>query len=178
MKRYKKEDIQTHSEHFRAEHPAVNVKCRQNIAPYKIAEHFGCSEDQAEKASEYAFQAAQEQFWESVQDTAREILKDKTLLVYSEGRSGGWLVVHGLDDLESWDAVAVTRWNKFEKAIRAEVDYVTSKEHVFEDIAANEWHRDGSELYNFIDTKEGKTVLIPDLKEYIKKHEQGYLATA
>ena len=141
MKRYTKGDIETHSEHFRHEHPAINVKCYKFIRTDEIADHFGCSEETAQKAAEYSFHSACEQFWESVQDTAREILHDKTLQVYSEGRSGGWLVVFGMDDLESWDAVAVGRWHKFEITIRAQVNDLTSKEHVFEDIAANEWHR-------------------------------------
>ena len=42
--------------------------------------------------------------------------------VYSDGRSGGWLVVHGLPDVESWDAIDLGRWAKFEKMIRGLVD--------------------------------------------------------
>ena len=37
--------------------------------------------------------------------------------VYSEGRSGGWLVVSGLDDVESWDAIALGRWARFQRQI-------------------------------------------------------------
>jgi hypothetical protein len=42
--------------------------------------------------------------------------------VYSDGRSGGWLVVHGLPDVETWDAIALGRWAKFNKMIRDLVD--------------------------------------------------------
>jgi hypothetical protein len=42
--------------------------------------------------------------------------------VYSAGRSGGWLVVSGLPDVESWDAIALGRWVKFEEEVRAIAD--------------------------------------------------------
>ena len=38
--------------------------------------------------------------------------------VYSEGRQGGWCVVHGLPDIETWDAIALGRWARFEKEIK------------------------------------------------------------
>jgi hypothetical protein len=38
--------------------------------------------------------------------------------VYSEGRSGGWCVVHGLADIESWDAIALGRWARFAKVVK------------------------------------------------------------
>lgn len=42
--------------------------------------------------------------------------------VYSDGRSGGWLVVHGLPDVETWDAIALGQWAKFNKLIRGLAD--------------------------------------------------------
>ena len=45
-----------------------------------------------------------------------------------------------------------------------EIAWLCSAEKVFEDIAANEWAKPGAELYNFIDTKDGKTQCIADLK--------------
>lgn len=42
--------------------------------------------------------------------------------VYSAGRSGGWLVVDGLPDIDEWDAIALGRWRRFDAAIRAIAD--------------------------------------------------------
>ena len=42
--------------------------------------------------------------------------------VYAEGRSGGWLVVDGLPSVDTWDAVALGRWRRFERYVRAAVD--------------------------------------------------------
>lgn len=39
--------------------------------------------------------------------------------VYSEGRQGGWCVVHGLPDIEEWDAIALGRWARFAKGVTA-----------------------------------------------------------
>lgn len=38
--------------------------------------------------------------------------------VYAAGRSGGWLVVSGLPDVEAWDAIDLARWRRFERLIR------------------------------------------------------------
>lgn len=38
--------------------------------------------------------------------------------VYSEGRQGGWCVVHGLPDIEEWDAIALGRWARFAKGVK------------------------------------------------------------
>lgn len=37
------------------------------------------------------------------------------------GRSGGWLEVSGLPPVDEWDAVALGRWRRFERCVRAEV---------------------------------------------------------
>lgn len=42
--------------------------------------------------------------------------------VYSEGRSGGWCVVHGLPEIEEWDAIALGRWARFEKGVKLIAD--------------------------------------------------------
>lgn len=41
------------------------------------------------------------------------------LKMYQDGRSGGWLVVEGLPDVESWDAVMVSRWARFARVARS-----------------------------------------------------------
>jgi len=62
-----------------------------------------------------AEEIARETGWEDAKDLAAEMFSG--IHVYSSGRSGGWLVVHGLEDVESWDAIAVTRWAKFQRGV-------------------------------------------------------------
>ena len=134
----KKSDIQFHSDGFRASHPAVNVKDRSRYMLPQIMERFRCCSDTAEKAHRYAWEMHQESFWERAQESADHHL-GSGLKVYSEGRQGGWLVVHGLPEVESWDAIRVSAWSRFAKEMRAEVDYQTSFEAIADSITANDW---------------------------------------
>jgi hypothetical protein len=59
--------------------------------------------------------------------------------VYSKGRSSGWLTVHGLPPVESWDAVDLARWRRFEREVESDVEYRTSAEYTLEAIEANGW---------------------------------------
>lgn len=137
--------------------PAINVKAYRWPSIAGIAERFGCSHDAAQRALEYARESAQQRFWEDVQETAEHYLGE--VKVWQEGRSGGWLVVDGLPEIESWDAIQLSKWARFEKAVRTEIGYLTSAESVCEDIDANQWTEEGAELYNFVDTASGpKTV--------------------
>jgi hypothetical protein len=173
MTMYKKDDVDIHSEGFgRRGHPAVNVKV-QKFPSLDLEERFGCSEEQAEKAGQFAFEAACQRFWEEVDDIAREIF-GKHVKVYSEGRSGGWAVVNGLDSIEEWDAVMLGKWHKFENTLKKEVEYLTSKDYVLQEIEANEWYKDGSEEYNFYEFKDGHSESIPDLKK--KAADAGFAA--
>lgn len=61
---------------------------------------------------DWAWDAALEQGWERLKEDAREVFGDR-VKVYSEGRSGGWAVLHGLPDVESWDAIALSRFARF-----------------------------------------------------------------
>jgi hypothetical protein len=134
----KKSDIETHSDRFRPAHPAVNVKCRNFIGTAKIQERFRCCEKTAEKALGFVWGSGVEQFWEMAVEIASEALGSH-VKVYSEGRSGGWLVVHGLSEIESWDAIAVARWASFVKKIESQRDWFTSDEFAFDMIEANDW---------------------------------------
>lgn len=64
------------------------------------------------------FEAACESGWEYLQELAVEVF-GAGVKVYSEGRSGGWAIVEGLTDFDSWDAVDLGRWRKFEALARA-----------------------------------------------------------
>jgi hypothetical protein len=163
-------EITMHSEGYgRKQIPAVNVKC-YSFGRGITAEEFGCSEKDLERALELAYEAARERFWEIAQDEALEIL-GQGVAVYSEGRSSGWLVVDGLVDPEDWDDEMHAKWAEFEKWCETEIKYLASDEAVREDIAANEWHKPGSQLYNLIDDPEtGKPISVPDYKERERRY--------
>jgi len=145
MRRFTKADVEMHADGFgRAGHPAVNVKVYRFPSVDEIVDRFGCSEATAVKAGNYAFEMEQEVFWEDAKELAREVFGN--VKVYSEGRSGGWLVVHGLPDVGSWDAITVSAWGRFERQLKADIAYRTSKDSVFGDIEANEWAMDDASL--------------------------------
>lgn len=155
----KKTDIQTHRDGFgRKSRPAVNVKVYSFPTVADVQERFpACDDATAEKALECAFENSCSSFWECVQDTAEHYLSKRfgNVKVYSEGRSGGWLVVEGASDIESWNALDVSAWGNFARAINSDVQYRTSKEYVLEDIEANEYYKPLSDRFNFIDAKDG-----------------------
>lgn len=171
MPRYRKADIETHSEHYRGAKPAVNVKVYHYPTTSKVEDAFTCSEAVASQALQYAFESAQQRFWEDAQDVARDIF-GKHVKVYSQGRSGGWLVVEGInEDVGSWDAIAVSKWGRLATWAKREIEYLTSWDYVKDDIEANEWAKEGAELYNLLDLKDGRTVSLPELKNAHKPKE-------
>lgn len=159
-----KSQIKTHSDGFgRSSNPAINVKCRNFPSSANVSAKFGCSKETAEKAIDFAYECACANFWEQVQEQADYHL-GSGFKVYSEGRSSGWLTVHEMPDLESWDAIACAKWFRFEACIRADIAYRCELENVMAEIESNEWHKDGSEKYNFIDRADGSTACIADMK--------------
>lgn len=52
--------------------------------------------------------------------------------VYSAGRSGGWLAVTGLGDVDEWDLMDLNAWRKFNKYVRQ----IADEEYPYEFI----WH--------------------------------------
>jgi len=164
MPRYRKADIDTWAAFNHRRVPAVNVKVYHYPTTGKVEGAFNCSESAASQALQFAFESAQQRFWEDVQDVARDIF-GKHVKVYAEGRSGGWLIVDGInEDVESWDAIAVSRWGRLTKWCDREIDFLTSWEYVKDDIEANAWAKEGAELYNFLDLKDGRTVTMSELK--------------
>ena len=157
----KKSDIDTHGERGRI-YPAINVKVyRMGWNDETVSEHFKCSPETASKAARYSFESAQEQFWEDVKEEAHELFGN--VGVYSGGRSGGWLEVHDLPELEYWNAIMVSKWARLEKWVREEIAYLTSWDYHREAIESNQWAKDGAEKFNFTD-RNGKTECIADLK--------------
>jgi hypothetical protein len=164
MRGYTKADVDMHSDGFgQWRQPAVKVKVGAYPGVDQVTGRFGCSEGTAEKALQYAFASAAETFW---QETAPELAERYfgECCVYSEGRSGGWLVlapklrdglVTGrplLPAVEDWDGSMLNRWACFERAVRAEVDYMCSWEWVEGMISANEWAVDQTAIEGMIET--------------------------
>lgn len=112
---------------------AVNVKARHYPSAWKVSDHFGIPEDDAEELLETVFESSREYFWEQVQDVANEIFPCDTK-VYSAGRSGGWVVVWGLPDISYWDAIDLAKWRKFERICKAMRDFYCSWEYVTEEV--------------------------------------------
>lgn len=157
----RKSDIETRYEYGRRV-PAVNVKVYNVPSTNVVIERFGCDEKTAEQALSYSHDSQQQIFWEDIHAVVLDIFGSHAK-AYSAGRSGGWLVVNGLPDIESWDAIAVGRWAKLCKYCRDEIAYRTSAEAMLEDIEANQWAKPFAEQYNFVDTATGPKC-IADLK--------------
>lgn len=148
MRGFTKESIEYHSDGFGSSKPAVNVKVRDSLADgWRKWERSNPDHDPAftlnyieetfsDDYLEGCWQLACEDGWEMIEDDAREIFgrtsytdrngaRKYAVNVYSEGRSGGWAVVDGIDtDVESWDAIELDRWARFAKYARAYADDV------------------------------------------------------
>lgn len=71
--------------------------------------------------------------WEQLQAEAcniygHDMIEDRSgrhyrYRVYSQGRSGGWAIIDGIDaDVDSWDAIEFTRWKRFSTIARSIAD--------------------------------------------------------
>jgi len=144
---YSKEDVEFHSDGFRPSRPAVNVKVYGSISNVPLPLDLGRYSDDGGKTwkesrtdSEFThewleehlaedvelFNYACENGWNMLQEEAVEIfgksIYGKPITVYSEGRSGGWAIVDGLPEFESWNAVDLMRWRRFEIFAKATAD--------------------------------------------------------
>lgn len=131
---YTREDVET-----RSGHPCVNVKVYGSTRSVKLPmclcgsrpadqpdtpivweytdpefTHAWIEEHSNDSQADGAFALACESGWETIHEDAREIF-GVHVKVYSEGRSGGWAVVHGLPDIDTWDAIMLGKWRKFER---------------------------------------------------------------
>lgn len=174
-KRFCKADIQRHTDGwYGTYYPAVNVKVYKFPSVSQVEEAWPeIDKKTAEKALEYAWENACERFWEEFTDkeTLEYYFPNDSVRVYSTGRSGGWLIVQGLPPVEEWDAIRVAQWGRFVKAVKSEVDYLTSWEQVKEDIEANEYYKPYSSRFNFYDTDKG-TVCLADARADVMKYAE------
>ncbi len=166
----------------REAHPAINVKVYNfEMSTEAIMARFGCSEAVAQKAIEFAWDAAQRSFWEYWQtrdggtengfgDSSREYLYFPGFpdaRVESEGRSGGWFVVLGLPDTSEWGEALRASWAKLESDVEADVKYRSSADVVMGDIESNRWAEEGAEEFNFSDGP-GGTVCIAEVNRQVE----------
>jgi hypothetical protein len=144
MARFKKSDITFHSDGYRERKPAVNVKVYDSLAQ-GFAKWAAVEPDHdprftvewieanlSDEAQSDYFTFACENGIEDAENDAQELwgsrLYGRDVTVYTEGRSGGWLIVDGIDiDVESWDAIAVAKWGKFARWARATADYTMAR---------------------------------------------------
>ena len=161
---YRKSDVQTHNAggYNGPRYPAVNVKCYDWPDIDASIERFKCSRETAERAAQWAWESAQEQFWEIETEYATEHF-GRGVDAYSAGRSGGWLVVMGLPDIEYWDALDLAKWRGFESGVKRSVKAWAELEPILDTIDANRWAEENSERYNFTD-KDGATVCLADVE--------------
>lgn len=141
MKGFTKADVEYHGYAGRMV-PAVNVKVdlggymRQNKAYKSLWNAQETRPWVTEEQWNTAFYWACESGWEDLEEIARDIFGNNRYVdrqgatkyrinVYSEGRSGGWAIVDGIDeDVALWDAIALNRWAKFATAARRIADGV------------------------------------------------------
>lgn len=135
--------------------PALNVKSydRPEYTAERIMREFGCTEAAAERAAENVYESEREQFWEYDAlelinhvmhgDDGSEFkpsgLKESPYKVYSEGRSGGWLIVHGLAPVSEWDGAMFQKWRKYARLIKETIAWKLTWEAARELIECNEW---------------------------------------
>lgn len=145
---YSKQDVQTHYERGSHGNPAVNIKChlwengdlRGASFPTsllrEVADEHGHDadafvswwrtmvEEEEDRFYEMIWRAggwACESGFEYARELASEVF-DRKVDVWQEGRSGGWMAVHGLPSIEEWDAIALGRWRRFERYVRSMVE--------------------------------------------------------
>lgn len=132
----RKSEIRTHNSGYgRSSRPAVNIKVDlwgaftfellEGIGGKDFARWWIDMEDNDQQANgdmveEYHAFAAESAFEDAQNDA--EYHFGSRVKVYQEGRSGGWLVVENLPDLEEWDAIMVGKWATFQKGVEAMVE--------------------------------------------------------
>lgn len=145
-----KEDIEFHRLGFGySRTPAVNVKiyetwnkayqrwrCDNPDADPNFTEEWieeNISEDRMQGIWEHVVECG----WDELQDKAEEIY-GKHVKVYSEGRSGGWAYIEGINtDTETWDAIEFGMWRSFHKYARATANDIMWQ--LIDSIYINDW---------------------------------------
>ncbi len=130
---YSRDDVQTH---YGSDRPAVNIK-----VPYRSLEDAWKDHERDERTDDgftvewieenisgekldrlfwdaCSFELEYLEGWATSTEPGDSLFPDDRVTFEQDGRSGGWLVVHGLPDIEDWDAVRIARWRRFERIAR------------------------------------------------------------
>jgi hypothetical protein len=137
----KKEDVGRSYHQGRRGSPMLNVKAdRFYHAAEAVREKYRDTfpEAMVERAIEWAYESHVESFWKRAQEDA-EAIWGSGVRVFSAGRSGGWLVVERLPDVDTWDAIALGKWARFAKWRAGELSYLCGAEAALDTIEANGW---------------------------------------
>ena len=133
MRRYLKTDVEIHGDRGPAR-PAVRIKVYGNWRSVTLPLELGtCDGERVTTPAGFTREwvearpdAELQAFWDMACEVAVEDLISSAreefgpgVTVYQAGRSGGWLEVEGLPSLESWDAVRVAKWGRWERFCRA-----------------------------------------------------------
>lgn len=163
-RQYSKQSVQTRTDRgYGGYRPCVNVKAYSwpsDLAYMIWKEWPHVNLGHAAKVAEWAWEMAISCFWDewnTAEAMPRDYFPRHTVRIVCEGRSGGWLVVDGLPEVEEWDAVDLAYWRSFENDVRASVKHRCSWDQIKADIEANEWHRGGYQ-YNFMTLPSGENV--------------------
>lgn len=130
-KRYSRDDVEQHADRGELR-PAVNVKVYGSMAnafaafardeqPDPRFTMEWIDEQLSDEQLDSYFWTTCEWQWEQLVEDAEEIFGAGTSVV-QEGRMGGWAVVESLPDLESWDAIQLGKWRRFERYAKGLAD--------------------------------------------------------
>ena len=127
----KKADIETRYMHGR-EYPTVNIKWygdgwvrywRDACADHGIDPDAYDPEELMTDDERYLAWTwvAEDQFRDAAADIRNLYQSEMGMRVdvWQDGRSGGWLIVDNLPDVETWDAIMVSRWARAVKIVRS-----------------------------------------------------------
>lgn len=142
---YTKGDIQFHigTRAFGPRVPAVNVKVYDYADTLALAKEFSRSEAEIDKALRLVDDTSKEWFWNVAIHQFAEMhlipVFGESVSVSSAGYSSGWVVAEGIgyeyDVMEDWDAIDLTSWYSFQRAVRAAVAWLTSPNYVRDEVA-------------------------------------------
>lgn len=147
-----KADIEFHSDGiYRPLRPAVNVKVYTSLEQ-GYREFCRAYEDMPgdftidwiennipDETMEAIFWSICEAGWDDLNWAARDIWGNHYIInrhggaeydvnVFSEGRSGGWAIVGGINnDVDSWDAIEFAKWKRFAKYAKSLADNVMAE---------------------------------------------------
>lgn len=113
--------MQFHSNYCRAPKPAINVKDRTLYA--RVEPYASLIELVGEDVASASYELAAEGFWQDADTIARAYGYGPA---FSEGRSGGWLIVER-PPFDTEDPAELKRWTAFEKDIESAVEYARGR---------------------------------------------------